>query len=253
MEYSRRKPMRKWELCSNLGALDSPFLRHWDWPFNMAARGTENVQVRACSVSARKPARAFKSREGAPPFLVLDSLHPARLTGRTNEAMQIPKPLIHLLWVQTCWEEKRRCVVPNRLFSALQLTDSTFYFISTSALLVILYIIECIFTHQTPPQFLLELEQVRTYVASSLIAVYFFCICMCGFFFFITLSLTLGGRPMIGTMGEETAVSQWVSLLCSWMTMSNVFFIHFTHVVFLFSQIHCLLFFYSVNITQDYI
>lgn len=38
----------------------------------------------------------------------------------------------------------------------------------------------------------------------TLIAVYFFCICMCGFFFFlITVSLTLGGGPMIGMMGEE--------------------------------------------------
>lgn len=94
---------------------------------------------------------------------------------------------------------------------------------------------------QTPPQFFLELEQARTYVASSLIAVCFFC--MCGFlkiFYYSIINLRWGPYDWDDGWGS-CAVSQWVSLLRSWMPMSNVFFIHITHAVFLFSQIHCLI------------
>lgn len=59
---------------------------------------------------------------------------------------------------------------------------------------MISYITSCIFPPQTPPQLLLELEQARTYVASSLIAVYLLHLDVWPFFFYYSI-INLRWRP----------------------------------------------------------
>lgn len=115
---------------------------------------------------------------------------------------------------------------------------------------MISYITSCIFPPQTPPQLLLELEQAKIHVASSLIAVYLLHLDVWPFFFFIiTVSLTLGGGPMIGMMGEET-VRCLIGFPCSVVECQHQTCSSLTLLVLCscFSKSTVLFFFFKLNI-----